>query len=95
MPELKNKVRNKKIEWVLASSETLTGLVYAYALMREKKITDMEVKGLKKKFRDKTFAAGCRREIIAEIEKAGLTLDELFLCSIEGIKKIKDEIGLA
>jgi len=45
LPELKNKVRNKKIEWVLASSETLTGLVYAYALMREKKITDMEVKG--------------------------------------------------
>ncbi|MBU2612519.1 MAG: HDIG domain-containing protein [Nanoarchaeota archaeon] len=94
LPELKDKVRTKKIEWALAASETLTGLIYAYALMRGKKVSDMEVKGLKKKFKDKAFAAGCDREIIKEIEKAGLTIDELFGCAIEGVKKIKDEIGL-
>ncbi|MCR4327013.1 MAG: HDIG domain-containing protein [Nanoarchaeota archaeon] len=94
LPELKDKVRTKKIEWALAASETLTGLVYAYALMRGKKISDMELKGLKKKFKDKAFAAGCSRDIITEIEKTGLTLDELLECGINGIKKIKSEIGL-
>jgi putative nucleotidyltransferase with HDIG domain len=94
LPELKDKARTKKIEWALAASETLTGLIYAYALMRAKKVSDMEVKGLKKKFKDKAFAAGCDREIIKEIEKTGLTIDELFGCAIEGVKKIKNEIGL-
>ncbi|MDP3966574.1 MAG: HDIG domain-containing protein [archaeon] len=94
LPELKDKERTKKIEWALAASETLTGLIYAYALMRGKKISDMEVKGLKKKFKDKAFAAGCRRDVIQEIEKMGLTLNELFEAGIEGIKKIKNEIGL-
>jgi putative nucleotidyltransferase with HDIG domain len=94
LPELKNKVRERKIEWALAASETLTGLIYAYALMRGKRVSDMEVKGLRKKFKDKAFAAGCRRDVISEIEKTGLTLDELFEAGIEGIKKIKDEIGL-
>ena len=94
LPELKDKTRTRKIEWALAASETLTGLIYAYALMRGKRVSDMEVKGLKKKFKDKAFAAGCDREIIKEIEKAGLPLDELFAVGIEGVKKIKDEIGL-
>ena len=94
LPKLKDKERTRKIEWALAASETLTGLIYAYALMRGKKITDMEVKGLKKKFKDKAFAAGCSREIILEIEKTGLTLDELLEEGIEGIKKIKEEMRL-
>ena len=94
LPNLKDKERAKKIEWALAASETLTGLIYAYALMRGRRVSDMQVKGLKKKFKDKAFAAGCRREIISEIEKAGLTLDELFEAGIEGVKKIKNEIGL-
>ncbi|NCN51716.1 HDIG domain-containing protein [archaeon] len=94
LPELKNKVRTKKIEWALAASETLTGLIYAYALMRNKRVSDMQVKGLKKKFKDKAFAAGCDRDIILEIEKTGLTLDQLFEAGITGITKIKSEIGL-
>ncbi len=95
LPELKNESRTQKIEFALAASETLTGLIYAYALMRGRKVSDMEVKGLKKKFKDKAFAAGCRRDIIEEIEKTGLTLDEFFSCAIAGIVKIKDEIGLS
>jgi len=94
LPELKDKARTRKIEWALAASETLTGLIYAYALMRGKRISDMEVKGLKKKFKDKAFATGCDREIIKEIEQTGLSLDQLFEVGIVGIKKIKDEIGL-
>lgn len=89
-----DKVRTKKVEYALAASETLTGLIYAYALMRGKKISDMEVKGLKKKFKDKTFAAGCNREIIKEIEKTGISLDEFLEIGIEALKNIKDDIGL-
>lgn len=91
---LKDKKRCKNIEHALAASETLTGLIYAYALMKNKKISDIEVKGLKKKFKDKTFAANCHREIIQEIEKIGLNLDEFFELSINALKKIKEDIGL-
>jgi len=91
---LKDKIRTKKIEHALAASETITGLIYAYALMRGRKISDMEVKGLKKKFQDRAFAAGCDREIIKEIEQVGISLEEFFKIAIEGIKKIKGDIGL-
>ncbi len=91
---LEDKKRAKKVEYALAAAETATGLIYAYALMRGRKISDMEAKGLKKKFKDKTFAANCKREIIKEIEKTGLSLDEFFELSIEAMKKIKGEIGL-
>ncbi len=94
IPALKNKERKEKVEHALASAETVTGLIYAYALMRGKKISDMKVKGLKKKFKDKSFAANCNREVIKEIEKVGLSLDEFFQLSIEAMKKIKEEIGL-
>ncbi len=94
LPELANKKRTQKIEYALAAAETLTGIIYAYALMRGKKISDMQVKGLKKKFKDKAFAANCNREIIREIENTGLTLDEFFELSINALKKIKNEIGL-
>lgn len=93
IPSLKDKVRTKKVEHALTAAETLTGLIYAYALMRGG-ITGMKVKGLKKKFKDKVFAAGCDRDLIREIEKAGLELDEFFAVGIEAVASIKDEIGL-
>jgi len=94
IPLLKDKVRNKKIEHALVAAETLTGLIYAYALMRGRKISDMEVKGLKKKFKDKAFASGCDRELIREVEKAGLELGEFFEIGIGAVRGIKGEIGL-
>ena len=94
LPELKDKKRTKKIEYALAASETITGLIHAYALMRGNRISDMEVYGLGKKFKDKTFAAGVDREIIKEIENLGISLDEFFGIAIEGIKNIKDVVGL-
>ena len=94
IPKFKDEKRNKKVEYALAAAETLTGIIYAYALMRGGKISDMELKGLKKKFKDKRFAENCNREIIKEIENTGLTLDEFLELSIEALKKIKGEIGL-
>jgi len=94
LPHLKNKERTKKIEFALASAETITGLIHAYALMRGNRISDMEASGLKKKFKDKTFAAKVERHIILESEKIGLSLEEFFKIAIEGIKKIKEKVGL-
>jgi len=95
LSELKDKKRTKKIEHALAACETLTGLIYAYALMRGNKVSDMKVKGLKKKFKDKTFAAGCDRDIIKEIEQVGISLDDFFEVGIKALQEIKEEIGLS
>lgn len=92
IPRFKDMKREKKVEHCLAAAETVTGLIYAYALMRGK-ISDMEVKGLKKKFKDKTFAANCNREIIKEIEPY-IELGEFFQLSIEAMREIKEQIGL-
>ncbi len=89
-----DKKREKRIEHALAAAETLTGLIHAYALMRGKKISDMKTKGLKKKFKDKSFAAKIRRDIIEECKEMGLELNEFFEIAIESIKKIKDKVGL-
>ena len=94
LPHLAEKKRTEKVEHALAASETITGLIHAYALMRGNRISDMEAKGLMKKFKDKTFAAKIDREVIMEIENLGLTLEEFFKIAIEGIKKIKDEVRL-
>ena len=94
IPGFEDKKRTKKVEHALACSETITGLIHAYALMREGRISDMEVKGLKKKFKDKRFAAAINRDIIRECEGIGLDLDEFFELSIQTIKKIKDEVDL-
>ena len=56
-----------QMEKVLYAIDELTGLIWAYALMRpEKNCVDMKVKSLKKKFKDLKFAAGCDREIITK-----------------------------
>ena len=94
IPVLKDEERTKKVEYALVAAETLTGLIYAYALMRGGKISDMNVKGLKKKFKAKAFAANCNRDLIREIEKTGLELSEFFELSVDAVKKIKGEIGL-
>jgi putative nucleotidyltransferase with HDIG domain len=94
IPGLKEKQREGRIEHALIAAETLTGIIYAYALLRGKRISDMKVKGIRKRFKEKGFAANCNRERIREIEKTGLTLDEFFEISLNSLKEIRDIIGL-
>lgn len=92
--DLIDKKRTKPIEHALACAETVTGLIHAYALMRGT-MEGMEVSGLKKKFKDKRFAAGVSREIILECEKIGLNLEEFFQIAIDAIRKIAKEVELS
>lgn len=94
IPALKDKKRNSQLQYSLIAAETLTGIIYAYALMRDKNISDMKVKGLKKKFGDRSFATNCNRELVREIEQTGLPLSDFLELSIEAVKSIKDQIGL-
>ena len=68
-----------EVEKVLFAADELTGLIGAAALMRpSKSCRDMEVSSLKKKFKDKKFAAGCSRDVIRQgAERLGWPLEEL------------------
>ena len=68
-----------EMEKVLFAADELTGLIWAAALMRpSKSVRDMEVKSVKKKYKDKKFAAGCSREVIERgADMLGWSLDEL------------------
>lgn len=68
-----------EMEKVLFAADELTGLIGALTLMLPSKdVADVQLKSLKKKFKDKKFAAGCSRDIIrAGAERLGWTLDEL------------------
>lgn len=79
----------------LFAVDELTGIVMACALMRPTGITDLEVSSLKKKFKDKKFAAKCNREIIKQgAETLGMPLEELMEVTIKGMKTEADALGL-
>lgn len=67
------------MEKLLFASDELSGLIWASALMRPSRcVQDLELKSVKKKFKDRKFAAGCSREVITKgAELVGWTLDEL------------------
>ena len=75
------------MEKVLFATDELTGLIGAAALMRPTGISDMEVKSVKKKFKDKKFAAGCSRDVIERgAQMMGVELDELFALTLEAMR---------
>lgn len=86
----------ERMEKVLYATDELTGLITATALMRpSKSILDMEVKSVKKKWKQKSFAAGVNREIIEEgARMLGLELDKVIEETIKGMQKVAESIGL-
>ena len=77
-----------QMEKILFACDELTGLIGAAALMRpSKSCQDMELKSLKKKFKDKRFAAGCDRDVIAKgAEMLGWELDQLLDETLQAMK---------
>ena len=82
------------MEKVLFAADELTGLIGAAALMRpSKSCKDMELKSLKKKYKDKKFAAGCSRDVIRKgAELLGWELDELLEKTLKAMAACEDEI---
>ncbi len=84
-----------KMDFALICSDALSGLLVACALIKpSKKIQDVEVKSVKKKFKSKDFARNVKRENIDLCEKLGITRTELFEIGLESMKKISSDIGL-
>lgn len=86
----------EKMEKVLYTIDELTGLITAAALMRpSKSILDMEVKSVKKKYKQKSFAAGVNRDVIDEgVQMLGMELDQVIAETIKGMQSAAEEIGL-
>ena len=82
----------REMEKVLFACDELTGLIGAAALMRpSKSVQDMELNSLKKKFKDKRFAAGCDRDVIIQgAEMLGWELDQLLSETLEAMKTCED-----
>lgn len=74
-----------RMDFSLRAAETITGLVMAAALMRPTGMDGMEAKSLKKKMKDKAFAASVSRERIRECERAGLALDDFLALAIQAM----------
>lgn len=84
------------MEKVLYTIDELTGLIAAAALVRPtKSILDMEVKSIKKKWKDKAFAAGVNREIIESGgQSIGWELDKVIAETLHGMRTVAETIGL-
>ena len=84
-----------QMEKVLFAVDELTGLIGAAARMRpSKSVMDMELSSLKKKFKDKKFAAGCSRDIIKEgAERLGWSLDEILDKTILAMRSCESAVA--
>lgn len=85
-----------EMEKVLYAIDELTGLIVATALVRpSKSVLDMKVKSLKKKWKDKSFAAGVNREVIQNgAQMLGVELDDLFSDTIMAMREVAEAIDL-
>lgn len=86
-----------EMEKVLFAADELTGLIGAAAKMRpSKSCTDMELSSLKKKFKDKKFAAGCSRDVIRQgAERLGWELDTLLDRTLQAMRASEADIQAA
>ncbi|NLZ92892.1 MAG: HDIG domain-containing protein [Firmicutes bacterium] len=86
----------EKMEKVLYATDELTGLIAATALMRpSKSILDTTVKSVKKKWKQKSFAAGVNREVIEEgVQMLGMELEQVMAETLTAMQKVADNIGL-
>jgi predicted hydrolase (HD superfamily) len=83
-----------QMEKVLFAADELTGLIWAAAKMRpSKSCMDMDVSSLKKKFKDKKFAAGCSRDVIKlGAERLGWELGDLLEKTLEAMKSCEASV---
>lgn len=84
-----------KMEKALIASDAISGLLVACALvMPSKKLADVKVETVAKKFKDKDFARGAERERILVCEEIGIPREKFFEIALNGLKAVASEIGL-
>jgi putative nucleotidyltransferase with HDIG domain len=83
------------LDKALFCADPLTGLITAGALVRpDKKLGGVEAKSIRKRFKEKSFAAGASREQIASCSQIGLELDEFIAIGLEAMQSVSEELGL-
>ena len=84
-----------RMEKALIASDAISGLLVACALvMPSKKLADVKVESIAKKFKDKDFARGAERERILVCEEIGIPREKFFEIALNGLKSVASEIGL-
>jgi len=83
------------LDKALFCTDPLTGLIVAATLVRpDKKLAGLELSSIKKKFKEKSFAAGASREQMARCVDIGMELDEFIGLGLEAMKGIAEDLGL-
>ncbi len=82
------------VEIALQAADSVSGLVLACALVKGGKIDDVTQKTVRKKFKEKSFAAGCERDRIRAVESL-MDLETLYGLAIEGLSEDRERVGLA
>ncbi len=86
--------RSTRFQHALAAGETITGLIFATALVYpDRKITSVKPKSVVKRMKEKAFAASVNRDTILECEKIGIPIGEFAELAIEALKPIEKELG--
>ncbi len=86
--------RSKRIHHALAAGETITGLIFATAMVYpDKKISSVKSKSVVKRMKEKLFAASVKRENIMECEMIGIPLPEFSEISVQALASIENDLG--
>jgi len=89
-----NLPRESKLDKALYAADPTTGLITACALIKGKRISNVDLGFLLKRFKEKRFAEGANRSQISSCTELGLSLDEFLQISLDAMKKIDKELGL-
>lgn len=93
-PDIHEK-RENSLDYALSASENLSGFLVACALVQpDKKIASVEVDSVTKKLKKKDFAKAVRRDLIQDIEKVGISLEEFIKIALDTMKANASELGL-
>jgi putative nucleotidyltransferase with HDIG domain len=82
------------LDFALRCGETVTGLIHTNALVRPTRMQGMDAKSLKKKMKDKAFAASVSRETVGEFARLGLEQTEFFSIAIAAVTEVAAQVGL-
>jgi putative nucleotidyltransferase with HDIG domain len=84
-----------KMDYCLIAADAISGLIIACALMMpSKKMIEIKVESLKKKYKQKDFARNCSRENMLYCEKAGIESDKFFEVALKALQEIAEDLGL-